>query len=455
MERTSELSAPTPAAGEGRADPYLLVSVDGHVGPSLMTQLRPYCPSSYLESFDSYAHAVKQVARGEVSSVNSSQANVEFELRGPEVAKLLARPPELDAHDAHDALRARRRAWECEGQQDPHARHRDMDADGIAADVIFAGGQNGEVLPFLLFGFEQGSAQVDLELRTVGSHIYNSWLADFVSAAPERHVGVMQVAIADVDSAVAELGWGREAGLRAVNLPAPQRESAPYTDPAYESFWAACEDLDIPLLTHTGGGDPAHGIDGPMGIALTQMEMRFMSRRGLWQLILGGVFERHPRLKIMFTENGVTWLEDTLRDLDSLYFSESHRYLRDALSLSPSQYWTRNCFIGGSFLAPYEVAARDVVGIRNLCWGSDYPHTEGTWPNTRLALRHTFANVPEAETRLILGENALSFFDLDEAALRPIADRIGPHPSDLAQPLRQDEFPAFRGFAFRERGAVS
>lgn len=433
--------------GRERTDPYLIVSVDGHVGPSLERQLRPYCPPEYLERFDAYARAVRRVA-GVAPQTEGEE--MDFDLRGPEVQRILTPPGEGRA-----ASEARERAWSCAGQQDPHARHKDMDADGIAAEVVFAGGQNGEVLPFLVFGFEQGSASMDIELRAVGSHIYNQWLADFVSVAPERHVGSMQIAIGDVESAVREVTWGREAGLRAVNLPAPQSQSAPYTDPMYEPLWSACEDLDLPLLTHTGGGDQAHGVNGPMGMPLLQMEMRFMSRRGLWQMIFGGVFERHPGLKLMFVENGVTWLEDTLRDMDSLYYSRGHAYIRDVLKRSPSEYWATNCYIGGSMLAPYEVATRDVVGVHNLCWGSDYPHSEATWPHTMLSLRNTFWSIPESDTRAILGENAMRVFNLDESKLRPIADRIGPRPEDLRQPVSPDELPEHRGFAFREWGAVA
>lgn len=441
--------------GADASRPYLVVSVDGHVGPSMERQLRPYCPKRYLDDFDSYVRTMRQVAAGvdATEAAKVAGGNVTFEPRGPEVTKALRWAARKE--DIAEGARSPARSWFCEGQQDPHVRHRDMDADGVAAEVIFAGGQNGELLPFLTWGFEQGQASISWELRAVGSHIYNKWLADFISVAPERHVGAMQITIGDVDAAVRELEWGRAAGLTAVNLPAPQSNSAPYTDAVYEPFWAACEDLQLTFVTHTGGGDKAHGHDGFMGMPLMQMENRFMSRRGLWQMIFAGVFERHPGLKLMFVENGVTWAEDTLRDMDSLYFSDGHSYVRDVLKRKPSEYWADNCFVGASFLARYEVAARHTVGVRNLAWGSDYPHVEGTWPNTMQAMRNTFWDVPEEETRLILGENAVRVFNLDLQKLRPLADRIGPTPDQLRKPLAPDEFPASRGHSFREYGVVA
>lgn len=426
----------------------MIVSTDSHVGPSLEEQLRPYCPKEYLEQFDEFTREVNR-ARGSDPTI---PAHIRAVMTRPQSASGIA------DEKVAARTRARESAWECPGQYDPHTRLRDMDADGVAADVIFAGGQNGEVLPFLSWGgFDYGPAGVAGDLRAVGVHIFNQWLADFVSVAPERHAGVMQIPISDIDAAVREVEWGRAAGLRAVNLPAPQRDFPAFTEPIYEPFWSACEALDLPLLTHVGGGEQPLGVNGPMGRALLQSEQHFMGRRGLWQMIFGGVFERHPGLKLVFTEQRQEWVAETLRHLDSVYdhVTSSSKEARETVPRRPSEYWASNCYIGGSFMAPFEAAARHEVGVRNLMWGTDYPHMEGTWPNTRLALRNTFAGVPEDDTRLILGENAVRVYGFDRAALHAIADRIGPKPEDLTTPLAPEEFPPFRGFAFREHGVVS
>jgi hypothetical protein len=121
----------------------------------------------------------------------------------------------------------------------------------------------------------------------------------------------------------------------------------------------------------------------------------------------------------------------------------------------PSEYFRRNCFVTGSFMARFEVALRHEVGISQLLWGSDYPHAEGTWPHTKLSLRHTFHDVPEPDTRAILGGNAIEVFGLDEAELTRIAAQIGPTPDEVATPVRPEELPRDRGYAFRETGAFS
>ena len=441
---TQSITVESPSAAH-TGDPYLVVSTDSHVGPSLKGQLRPYCSKDYLEQYDEFA--------GAFSIENPDlPAHIRAVMTKPKP------PSEDDDLYIQERSRALVRSWSCTGQVDPHDRIRDMDADGIAADVVFAGGQNGEVLPFLSWGgFDAGPANVDADLRAVGAHIFNSWLADFVSVEPERHVGVMQLMISDIEGAVREVEWGRKVGLRAVNLPAPQREIAAYNDPSYERFWAACEDLGLPLLTHVGGGETPLGVNGPMGNALLQSEQHFLGRRGLWQLIFGGVFERHPGLKLVFTEQRQEWVAETLRHLDSVYehITSSNKEARTKLPRKPSEYWASNCFIGGSFMASFEAAQREEVGFRNLMWGTDYPHMEGTWPNTKLALRNTFSDVPEEDARLILGENAVRVYGLSEEALRPVANRIGPKPEELTHPLAEEEFPVFRGFAFRRHGAVS
>ncbi len=422
-------------------DRYLVVSADAHAGPSLTRQLRAYCPPQHLDDFDAYAAEAEKVGRGEPSTLGDAVA----------LRRMATEAAEIRSPLAIEAMAIVKR---CEGLQDPDARRRHMDEDGIAAEVIFAGGQNDEVLPFLGLGFGAGTIGFSPDLIGVGCHIWNHWLSDFVSGAPERHVGVMQFPIWDLDAAIEEITWARDAGLRAVNLPAPRRDFPPYAEPQYDRLWAACQDLDLPLVCHSAGGEEPIGTSGPHGRLLFSAEIQWMSRRALWQLILSGVFERFPRLKLVFTEQRVTWVPDALRELDSIALSTSWLPPRH-LSCAPSEYWYRHCYLSGSFLAPFEVAQRHEVGLGNLMWGSDYPHIEGTWPNTRLAMRNTFAAVPPEDARRILGETALDVYGLDRVALRAIADRIGPTVEELATAPAEEELPAFRGYAFRELGSFA
>jgi predicted TIM-barrel fold metal-dependent hydrolase len=402
----------------------LLVSVDGHVGPSLTRDLRPYCPQRYLAAFDEFASSPRSPWTRQMPGFS---------------------PPE-------STWRAIERTATCAGQNDPHSRLADLDDQGIAAEVVFGGGQNGERIPFMGegLGHVPGPGASDPGLRAVGLGIYNRWLADFLAVESGRHVGLIHVPIWDVEATIREVERGREAGLRGVNFPAPRTAFPAYNSPIYEPFWDVCEALDLPLCCHAGGGDDPLGTSDQGGHAIFTAEVNWLGRRGLWQLIFGGVFERHPALKFVLTEQRASWVVPTLRDLDSIYLSDLSGHLRTELPRLPSEYWATNCYIGGSFLAPFEVALLSDIGIKNLMWGADYPHQEGTWPNTLLAIRHAFRDAPEHDARLILGENALEVFDLDASELRAIADRIGPTPEEIAEPLL--EFPEHRGLAFREYG---
>ena len=94
--------------------------------------------------------------------------------------------------------------------------------------------------------------------------------------------------------------------------------------------------------------------------------------------------------------------------------------------MTPSKYWARQCSVGASFMSRLECERRHDIGIGNILWGSDFPHDEGTWPNTHESLHATFDGVPESELRAMLGENALRVYGFDREALLPHVRLVGP-----------------------------
>ncbi len=430
--------------------PYLIVSGDSHAGPSLEKQLRDYCPKKYLDEFDAYA---KQVREGEVQELRHIAKVADQSEKGTDTSG-------MSEETRQDGLAKVRRVRTNPGSMFTDARLADMDADGVTAELIFAGAQNAEVLPWA-GGFDAGAPDIDGDLRAIGNHIWNEWLADFVAPAPERLLGAAQIPVWDIDAAVKEVHWAKEHGLRAINFPAPRPDYPWFNQEQYYApLWAAVEECDLPLVTHSSsGGEPLHA-DGRGAMMIWLSEVLWHSRRGLGQMIYGGVFDRHPNLRLAFVEQRGNWVQHALNELDSAYYGAPVNAALpllgvdvDAPKKSPTEYWNSNCFIADSFMAPYEVAMRDEIGIDTLVWGSDYPHLEGTWPHTKAALRFAFADVPEADTRKILGENGIRLFNLDVDKLQPVADRIGPRPSELAQPLQPSEFPPYKGLAFRHHGS--
>src|SRR5262249_36494992 len=151
-------------------------------------------------------------------------------------------------------------------------------------------------------------------------------------------------------------------------------------------------------------------------------------RQAMWQMMLGGVFDRHPRLRLVMTEVRGDWLPATLAHLDAAY--ERGRADLPA-KRKPSEYWQEHCLVSLSFGHKSEVAMRHQIGVEPIFFGRDCPHAEGTWPNTADWLSDAFAGVPDDELRLMLGENAVRVMGLDRAKLAAVAARIGPTVDDV------------------------
>jgi predicted TIM-barrel fold metal-dependent hydrolase len=427
--------------------PAVVVSCDSHVGPLLRAQLRDYCPKQHLDEFDAFA--------AEHDATHGFTHTGEYD-----GAAFVAEHPNMAVAGHHDIA----------------ARLADMDRDGVAAEVIFHFSQNGEPLPFVAnpAGGLGAVGPTDFGLGAVGYHIYNQWLADFVSTQPERHVGLAYLPTWDIDAAVRELEWARGAGLRAVNFPPPSRVGhVEYNHPAWEPFWSACEDLDAPLVTHSSGAAPFDYFGGPGGQDILIYECGgWMARRAVWWLIHGRVFERHPGLRLVITEQYEGWWTPTLAELDAVYYRFARPSSGDEmLPKPPSEYMRSNVFMGASFMsiALAEEAWREHYA-GNVMWGRDYPHVEGTFqvrddptaePITRLSLRNVLSHVPTAEALMMAGENAVRVFGLDRDKLLGVAAAIGaPAPAELA--TAPDALPdisprsnAFRGQAGPRPSEVS
>jgi predicted TIM-barrel fold metal-dependent hydrolase len=327
------------------------------------------------------------------------------------------------------------------GAWDHDVRVRVLDADGIAGEVIFPDGITEMNMPPFGAGLSLPTENIVPELQWAGARSHNRWLAELCQMAPERRAGVAIVpALWDVEEAVRELRWAREHGLRGALLPCAWGRLAPYHHPRYEPLWAACQDLDLVVHFHSGAaptddyfgalpGEPgAPDLPGAVGIYIS--EVVWWCVRPLTFLIWGGVFERFPGLKVAITEGTSIWVPEFLQLMDFRY-SENHFTAklgdyRSHLSMKPSDYFRRSVFLGASCMPRREVEQRHAIGLGNLMWGSDFPHPEGTWPETRSQMVESFRGVPDAELEALLGGNAARVYGFDLEKLAPLAARIGP-----------------------------
>jgi predicted TIM-barrel fold metal-dependent hydrolase len=191
-------------------------------------------------------------------------------------------------------------------------------------------------------------------------------------------------------------------------------------------------------------GDPSVGED--LAHVMFLLEVTWWAHRALWHLIFSGALERHPDLQVVFTEQGTSWIPETLATLDYFHgrMAGGAAGSQEAawggsvvakLSLAPSEYWARQCHVGSSFLRPAECQLRNAVGLDRIMWGSDYPHHEGCYPYSLEALRLTFAGVDPVEVQAMVGGNAAALYGFDLLALGSVAARVGPRVADVAVPL--------------------
>jgi predicted TIM-barrel fold metal-dependent hydrolase len=403
---------------------YILISSDCHAGAD-MPDYKPYLEARWHDDFDAWA-----------ANYSDSWADI----------------------DAQSEFKAGVSSFMDPLNWDSDKRLQVLEDEGVVAEVIFPN----TVPPFFpngLLAAPGPRSRDEYEHRWAGIKAHNRWLEDFCNAAPGRRFGVAQLFIDDVDDAVAEIRWAKEAGLRQVLLPSDHHlklHNLYYA--SLEPIWSVCEELEMPIGRHgsvTGSDEDPDSVDAARAVGV--METLYFGQRTLPQLVLSGVFERHPDLRFVFTELGTgTWIADMVGSLDGFVMSSKipgtildmfASKATSKLSLLPSEYCRRNVWLGVT-ATPSSMARRHEVGLDRMMWGADFPHHEGTAPYTRKALRGTVSAVPEDELRVFFAGTAADLYGADLAFLQTIADRVGPTPEEVAVPLRPDEMPDDPNFAF-------
>jgi predicted TIM-barrel fold metal-dependent hydrolase len=404
-----------------------------------MPEYRPYLPAKYRDDFDLFCRLYAK-----------------YGFRNFDAESLRNR---LDSDVLDQWVRDMHDSGKVDGNSDPARRLEIMEAEGISAEVLFPDFG----LPFELFPPLRQVVKTDLPRgagkfhpRTSvhldqGFRAHNRWLVDFCSIAPFRFAPMACVLFDDVDAAVREIGWAREAGFKGVLLPIFD-EQTPLFHERFERIWSTLEDLEMPVNTHVvnSGAVPLRPFLGaPHASSMVAVNMgQFMSscHEILTHMIWGGVLERHPGLRVCFTEQGSSWVIGKLREwdfrFDGSYF---RRDIREVLKRPPSEYFRGQCFLGSSLFSREEVEARHEIGLEQMLLGMDYPHHEGTFGagGTREYLRATLGavHVPPDEARQMLGQNHIGRWGLDGSRLAELAGRIGPPLDEILTPPTENHFP--------------
>jgi predicted TIM-barrel fold metal-dependent hydrolase len=298
---------------------------------------------------------------------------------------------------------------------DPELRVRDQDRDGVQAEV--------------LYGILGTTGRInDPEAAVEAMRIYNEWLAAFCATRPERFAGLASIPNHPLEAASAEVERVAKRGaLRGLDI-ANSPDLVPLWDPYWEPLWQVIENSGLPLHFHTVGGhtpekirslvligsDPTRAPADMTPAQLRTARAAFAAQIGgfqmnmanlLMSMIFGGVLERHPRIRMVLGESGIGWIPYMLQRMDA----EWEDQFKDILPNPPSVYWRRQVWATYQ-TDPIGVKLIDDLGADKVMWGSDFPHPDGVWPDSREYVEKELGHLPADVRRKIVCDNAARLY---------------------------------------------
>jgi predicted TIM-barrel fold metal-dependent hydrolase len=288
------------------------------------------------------------------------------------------------------------------GSWDPAERLKDMDLDGLQAEIFYCG-----------FGMSLFSHPDD-EFQREAHRAYNDWAFEYASYAPTRLFPIANISMTDPQADLDELNRVKKMGFRGIFVSNDPLESRRYDNPMWETFWTAVEEYDMPVNVHilTRQGGPQVGANQIVdGVVLPVPAFKTIA-----EMITGAVFEKHPNLKIVSVENDIGWIPNYLKRLEWYSYRFGPRYPQ--MKMNAADYWKRQVYATFQDDVP-GVRCRDLIGVDKLMWGSDYPHFDSTWPNSQKAIERNFEGVPADEMELILGGNMIQVYNLQDVLQAP------------------------------------
>jgi predicted TIM-barrel fold metal-dependent hydrolase len=275
--------------------------------------------------------------------------------------------------------------------------------DGVAGGVVFPSNT-------MVFYSVRSGALLDEILR-----VYNAWIAEFASSAPQRikAIGLLDTEDPRAPQHLAEL---KAEGFAGVMIPVVPLDGHAYDSDSYEPLWSAAADAGMPIHLHVATDRNPDGIAAlRVRMATNVSRADYLVRVALADMIFSGVFERHPTLRVVSVEHEGGWVPFWLDRMDWTYrhnlrFQDGHRLPEGTL---PSDYARRNVLV--SFTDdPGFVARRDTLGVGAMMWGNDFPHAESTAPYSRELLDGQLGELTTNEVAAITRDNVATLYRFDE-----------------------------------------
>jgi len=283
---------------------------------------------------------------------------------------------------------------------DPHLRVKELDRDGMDAEVIYG---------ILAACAKMKSPEAANEML----RIYNDFMHDFTSHYPDRMIGLACLPYSDINAAAAEVRRVAKKGMKGVELSCSWHMT-PMWHPMWDPLWEAVNETQLPLHFHTFPSvDPEERkkyelpVQRQMtyaGLCLFQMTLGNI----LTALMGAAVFERFPNIRVVFGESGIGWIPYVLDRMD---FEYKDQYQDLKLKKMPTEYWRAQCKATFQYDRVGTKLIED-MGVETLMWGSDYPHPDGVWPESAKYIDDQFKHLPADVVHKMTCENAAKFYGL-------------------------------------------
>ena len=287
------------------------------------------------------------------------------------------------------------------GGWDPIERIEDMKTDGVSAEVLY---------PSLGLGLY---CVEDAALQEALFQAYNDWVIDYCAKVPDRLYAIALLSMLDVDHAIAEMERCKKRGIVGTMIWQVPHPTLPFSDSHYIRFWAASQELELPvhlhILTGFGGSmkrQTSHGVSRfRIGVNQTRE-----IEDALFEIIFTGVLERYPKLQVVSVENEIGWIPFWLGQCDKAF--KRHRHSEKLpIDKLPSEYFQRQIYatffndhVGGKLFSWW--------GVDNCMWSNDYPHQNSTWPNSREVINRDMGHLPAADRDKLLNANVRKLYNL-------------------------------------------
>lgn len=292
------------------------------------------------------------------------------------------------------------------GGWDPKARIKEMEVDGVSAEVLYP------TLGLRLFALE------DAELQEACFQVANDALIDYCKVHPNRLVGIPMISLYNLKNAIKELERCKKAGLVGCLIWQVPPEHLSFTSDYYDPFWEAAQDLNMPVNLHILTGFnysrfERKGLDIYRATVNTKLND---AANSLFDLVFSGAMARFPKLKFVYVENEVGWIPFFVHEWDKYFVRHSPKMPLPYMQKLPGEY-VREQVYATFFSDPAGGRLMDWYGQDTFMWSNDYPHAASTWPHSRKIIAEELGHLPRDVFRKVVRENVLRLYDLKLAGI--------------------------------------